>query len=139
MIINGRIAIAFIFIAAVVAAATRPQGQISTGTNTGSTAAIKLALPEFQPVGSDAKSTALAAVFNKTLWDDLDYAGPLALVSRSLYPLGKFSGPADIQPDAWTTPAVGAQFIAFGNVRVEGRSEERRVGKECRSRWSPYH
>ena len=24
------------------------------------------------------------------------------------------------------------------NVAV-GRSEERRVGKECRSRWSPYH
>ena len=22
---------------------------------------------------------------------------------------------------------------------VETRSEERRVGKECRSRWSPYH
>ena len=22
---------------------------------------------------------------------------------------------------------------------VKGRSEERRVGKECRSRWSPYH
>ena len=22
---------------------------------------------------------------------------------------------------------------------VQGRSEERRVGKECRSRWSPYH
>ena len=22
---------------------------------------------------------------------------------------------------------------------MEGRSEERRVGKECRSRWSPYH
>ena len=22
---------------------------------------------------------------------------------------------------------------------VEWRSEERRVGKECRSRWSPYH
>ena len=21
----------------------------------------------------------------------------------------------------------------------DGRSEERRVGKECRSRWSPYH
>ena len=24
-------------------------------------------------------------------------------------------------------------------ARVETRSEERRVGKECRSRWSPYH
>ena len=23
--------------------------------------------------------------------------------------------------------------------KVGGRSEERRVGKECRSRWSPYH
>ena len=24
-------------------------------------------------------------------------------------------------------------------MRVKNRSEERRVGKECRSRWSPYH
>src|SRR3712207_9230542 len=24
-------------------------------------------------------------------------------------------------------------------VNLLGRSEERRVGKECRSRWSPYH
>ena len=23
--------------------------------------------------------------------------------------------------------------------KMGGRSEERRVGKECRSRWSPYH
>jgi len=30
----------------------------------------------------------------------------------------------------------------FNDLRVEVeslRSEERRVGKECRSRWSPYH
>src|SRR5256886_7438556 len=35
-----------------------------------------------------------------------------------------------------TTP-VGTDFY----VSIEGRprSEERRVGKECRSRWSPYH
>ena len=25
------------------------------------------------------------------------------------------------------------------SVKVNARSEERRVGKECRSRWSPYH
>ena len=24
-------------------------------------------------------------------------------------------------------------------MKVKERSEERRVGKECRSRWSPYH
>src|SRR2546425_12987876 len=27
----------------------------------------------------------------------------------------------------------------FVNLLDMGRSEERRVGKECRSRWSPYH
>ena len=33
-------------------------------------------------------------------------------------------------------------YKAFGDKKVikdENRSEERRVGKECRSRWSPYH
>ena len=29
--------------------------------------------------------------------------------------------------------------IPTGALRREHRSEERRVGKECRSRWSPYH
>ena len=27
----------------------------------------------------------------------------------------------------------------FSGILTQGRSEERRVGKECRSRWSPYH
>ena len=27
----------------------------------------------------------------------------------------------------------------FDNIEELTRSEERRVGKECRSRWSPYH
>src|SRR2546430_4568691 len=31
--------------------------------------------------------------------------------------------------EGWIAPAIHA----------EPRSEERRVGKECRSRWSPYH
>ena len=50
--------------------------------------------------------------------------------------------------------AVSAQNIATVNGKpipkslqdewvaqlvANGRSEERRVGKECRSRWSPYH
>ena len=25
------------------------------------------------------------------------------------------------------------------DIKISFRSEERRVGKECRSRWSPYH
>ena len=40
-------------------------------------------------------------------------------------------------------PAQGADFLTYahhfiGNALLT-RSEERRVGKECRSRWSPYH
>ena len=35
--------------------------------------------------------------------------------------------------------AANDQIRAFAAVTTEMRSEERRVGKECRSRWSPYH
>src|SRR5260221_11176750 len=31
------------------------------------------------------------------------------------------------------------EFLEYARVFGEYRSEERRVGKECRSRWSPYH
>ena len=36
---------------------------------------------------------------------------------------------------------AGGLLIAWGAAAAArlGRSEERRVGKECRSRWSPYH
>ena len=30
-------------------------------------------------------------------------------------------------------------LVAMPILNVVARSEERRVGKECRSRWSPYH
>ena len=33
---------------------------------------------------------------------------------------------------------TGQPFIGVVH-RLDQRSEERRVGKECRSRWSPYH
>ena len=32
-----------------------------------------------------------------------------------------------------------AQEMGYAARMEENRSEERRVGKECRSRWSPYH
>ena len=36
------------------------------------------------------------------------------------------------------------KYMDIGSAKImpdemQGRSEERRVGKECRSRWSPYH
>src|ERR1041384_2150693 len=55
-----------------------------------------------------------------------------------------------VDPERPTAPAVlspHANFLAshyraiHDQLRTGGkcRSEERRVGKECRSRWSPYH
>ena len=59
--------------------------------------------------------------------------------------------------EAWRPPAIGVcrcethieDLLEVLIPRVDGegdvevaklvRSEERRVGKECRSRWSPYH
>ena len=35
--------------------------------------------------------------------------------------------------------AVNSRVLGSSEPRVKTRSEERRVGKECRSRWSPYH
>ena len=37
------------------------------------------------------------------------------------------------------TNQIGAAFFAKQSCTAAARSEERRVGKECRSRWSPYH
>ena len=42
---------------------------------------------------------------------------------------------ANLNTDIIATPEKGLKYQYTGDVR----SEERRVGKECRSRWSPYH
>src|SRR5256886_14242753 len=39
----------------------------------------------------------------------------------------------------FTTAITGIQSMFWLTAEADGRSEERRVGKECRSRWSPYH
>ena len=41
-------------------------------------------------------------------------------------------------PTLGNNVVVGAGTKILGAITI-GRSEERRVGKECRSRWSPYH
>ena len=34
---------------------------------------------------------------------------------------------------------INKTLLQKEHIRIPDRSEERRVGKECRSRWSPYH
>src|SRR5258705_1934239 len=54
------------------------------------------------------------------------------------------SGTIATRIDSWVAPSViGYKEIGQFYIRlakeINWRSEERRVGKECRSRWSPYH
>ena len=39
----------------------------------------------------------------------------------------------------WAPSGWGKTTLLRILMGLERRSEERRVGKECRSRWSPYH
>src|SRR2546430_15576732 len=57
-------------------------------------------------------------------------------------------GPGRVVRDSHTLPRAALRRgrdvparISLTNLthREDSRSEERRVGKECRSRWSPYH
>ena len=44
-----------------------------------------------------------------------------------------------VQPGDFVINKMKAWQGSVAVSEYEGRSEERRVGKECRSRWSPYH
>src|SRR2546422_8491837 len=65
------------------------------------------------------------------------HAGNDAKTARMIAALGNF----DIGEMPWCKSKsrrseIGNILRAMGDIE---RSEERRVGKECRSRWSPYH
>ena len=43
------------------------------------------------------------------------------------------------RPNKEQLAAQQRYYDSIAQVQQRERSEERRVGKECRSRWSPYH
>src|SRR5574337_1568372 len=45
----------------------------------------------------------------------------------------------DLLPEAFATVREASRRVLVAPNPDSPRSEERRVGKECRSRWSPYH
>src|SRR3712207_7343062 len=50
--------------------------------------------------------------------------------------------PPEAEDDVWSLTSTERRAAGYEDLPVslgEARSEERRVGKECRSRWSPYH
>src|SRR5690606_16165177 len=82
-----------------------------------------------RPGSADARS--IADVLEMTVSEAIEFFAHAPEVVRRLEPL----------------VAVGLDYVALGQPvpTLSGgeaqrlRSEERRVGEECRSRWSPYH
>src|SRR2546425_12784858 len=84
-------------------------------------------------VASHARAITPAAARNAARAPAASYAPPIA------------SGPSvrPSAPSACAAPSVDpcslGEAYTDTSPLAAGRSEERRVGEECRSRWSPYH
>ena len=83
---------------------------------------------------------ALRGVLGSWSWSVIDprwlYAATVLLVGGLLWAWRSEYGELAVQ----TFPSRTEVALAVGiGLVVFARSEERRVGKECRSRWSPYH
>src|SRR2546427_8469583 len=61
-------------------------------------------------------------------WTEVGLTNPRAIPVNGLTPGTNY---------AFQLRALGV--LGYGDWSEISRSEERRVGKECRSRWSPYH
>ena len=88
-------------------------------------------MPTFAPFGSSLK----LANFSLT---KLSLTSSLSLIAVKIRPFGKI-----VSSDLNLYKKDGLDFNFNENTfyvdNKNIRSEERRVGKECRSRWSPYH
>ena len=69
-----------------------------------------------------------------------------SVFARARYVAGAAGQRAAALHRAWSDPSIAAIVAergGYGCIQLlpflDPRSEERRVGKECRSRWSPYH
>src|SRR2546425_13035894 len=82
--------------------------------------------------GGRAPATTPASSRLPRVWQGIGYRPlPDAGNARPLFEFAALPWPA--------TDAIFLAWGAFAAASSDERSEERRVGKECRSRWSPYH
>src|SRR2546429_6818812 len=65
----------------------------------------------------------------------------LGAYGRALADMGSYAQAIDVLDRAHSPDQPDWRILSVQGAVLDqmGRSEERRVGKECRSRWSPYH
>ena len=64
---------------------------------------------------------------------------PIADLLTRIRNAGTAKHPSVEIPASNVKKAICQILVDEGYIKGMQRSEERRVGKECRSRWSPYH
>src|SRR5467141_5419653 len=120
-------AIGYRLSAVLVLAGTPLAGQTSLSIYTDGRVVVRRTLPQALEKGRNALTLQVEDLDPATLFSPDTSTALVSAVVRA---------PTD--REAALRHAVG-QTLAFVAERTDGRrSEERRVGKECRSRWSPY-
>ena len=89
------------------------QDWVHTGTNLGNQR-IRLAAADFKPVGKDPQTPVLKAVFDSTLYNDLENAGIFDMVSKSLAPQAMPGSPQEMVLAQWSAAPAKATMVAFG-------------------------
>ncbi len=72
-------------------------------------------------------------------WSSDVCSSDLAGKEKNANLLGFFEASILEKPNRFAFFSLPAHIVFMLFLRFFHRSEERRVGKECRSRWSPYH
>ena len=74
-----------------------------------------------------------------TAGGDLGFSLLIALAGIGYATVGTLIASRRRNAVGWTLLFIGSMLTLIAFLTQYARSEERRVGKECRSRWSPYH
>lgn len=105
--------------ASVICIPSGAQDWVTTGSNLTSHP-IRMAAADFKPAGADPQITPFKAIFDSTLYSDLNNAGIFQMVSKSLAPQATPGSPQEIVPAQWSADPANAAMVAFGALSVTG-------------------
>ena len=115
-----KVAIISTFVAIFILAGAKPaaaQDWFKTGTGLG-VSKVRVAVPDLAVRGTTPP--ALEKTFHDVLWNDLEYAGVLDLVSPSFYPAKIPSQPSELNAADWVAEPANTMMLAYGNLSNEG-------------------
>jgi TolB protein len=77
-----------------------------------------MVIPDFAPASRDG--AAAAAEFSQVLFDDLQFAGAVTVVGRSLYPQTVITDPLKVDFSLWSKEPIRANYLTCGSVLTSG-------------------